>query len=141
MASWPGMPEYVFEDIRSSMEVPAARSVRQENEPSPRPMIIQRTPKTPPYGQFSLLEHTVLATMVLIGREQSVVQIITPHPPGAVASCSQQLSANSNAATRLSPPLEPTTLSKLSFILIQTYLYFRSILNKSTDMAYNTIHI
>ena len=58
VASWPGMPEYVFEDIRSSVELPAAYGVRQGNHLSPRAMIIQPTPKTQPYGKFSLLKHT-----------------------------------------------------------------------------------
>ena len=54
VVSWPGTPEYVFEEYRSSMELPAARGVRQGNELSPRAMIIQPTPKPLPYGKFSL---------------------------------------------------------------------------------------
>ena len=104
-------------------------------------MNIPRMPKTLPYGQLSLLEHTILATMVLIGARAECGTIITPPRQSLLLTACQRPSSNSTAAIRVSPPLTPSTPSNYHSFSLKDICILGQILNKTTDMAYNTLHI
>ena len=137
---WPGMPNYVFED-RSSENSRCLRPQAREWSITSQPWLFNQLLKPNLNGKFSLLKHTAKAIIVLIGRSRGVRKSWRHNRWRLVSAAVIIYQRIPMQHPLLLPPLVATQSEQISFILIQTYLSFSSILNKSTDIAYNTIHI